>query len=98
MKKKLIALVLAGVFTLMSTAGSAFAVIKYPPEGGTWNYGREGPRVWSYYINSTPKHATSTDGASGLRRSSCAGVNQWARISDSAKNGGNRAFYRNTCP
>lgn len=96
--KKIATAVFGGLFMVIATTSAAFAVIEYPPEGGTWDYGRSGSNVWSYYINTTPQHATSTVGQSGLRRSPCAGRDQWARINDTAKVAGNHAYYRNTCP
>lgn len=97
--KKVAATILAGVFMVFSVTSAAFAVTQYPPEGGVWNWGRDHSTVWSYYRNSTPQHATSTVGRSGLKRSPCAARNQWARMSDKAAWwGGNKAYYRNTCP
>lgn len=94
MKNKIIATMMGGVFIFVSAASAAFAVVQYPPEGGTWEWGR----TYSNYVNTTPKHATSTVGQSGLRRSACAGTNQWARISDTPASSGNKAYYRNSCP
>ena len=98
MRRKIVSIIAAGVLAAVSAAGTAFAVVQYPPEGGTWDWGVSGSTVWSNYINTTPRHATSTIGQSGLRRSGCAGANQWARVSDTRASSGNKAYYRNTCP
>lgn len=96
--KKITSTILGGLFIAASTTGTALATITFPKEGGTWVYGTYTDVVYSNYKNSTPRHSTSVDGKSGMKRSACAGKDKWATVSDTIKASGSEAFYRNSCP
>lgn len=95
--KKIAAAVLGGLFVATSVAGTAVAATTYPKAGGVWEHGANKHYVYSYYVNYTPKHSTSVKGKYGVKRSTCAGKNKWAKIRSARMQYGNKTHFYNKC-
>ncbi|AWB83463.1 lactococcin 972 family bacteriocin [Corynebacterium liangguodongii] len=67
----------AGVAILLSMAGMAAAVAE-PKDGGDWDHGSSGGRVWSNYWHPSVNHGASVQGLRYVD-SGCQPAGTWAR-------------------
>ncbi|MBB4071312.1 lactococcin 972 family bacteriocin [Canibacter oris] len=79
MNKKMIPTVLVSVGLVFAGAAAANAVVTYPAEGGTWDYGVDSSTIWSNYYHSTRSHGSSVRNCHGsLTRSPNVGPGHWS--------------------
>ncbi|WP_368860278.1 lactococcin 972 family bacteriocin [Isoptericola croceus] len=80
------------------TAGTAFAVTVYPPEGGHWWYNMGPSATESEYLHDTKKHGASAKGRGDaqLVRSTCRAAGYYATAVSKHGSGSGvaRAYYR----
>ena len=97
MKSRKISLAVAVGLVLATVSGTAaYAAydVKYPAEGGKWEYGTSGTQVYSNYIHYSKFHGSSVNNEYGLVRSPDVQGNTWANARNRQANSGNQAFYR----
>lgn len=83
--------------SLLASVGVADAAVEYPKEGGKWEYGTDGPSIWSNYYHKTRSHGSSVRNCHGdLTRSPVVNPGQWSNASrgDGCKRGVDQAYYR----
>lgn len=91
--KKLFA---SGMVALLIAGASAGAAVAEPRDGGDWDHGSSGGRVWSNYWHPTNAHGSSVQGHTFVD-SGCVGADVWARAQAKSKFlpwGVDGAYYR----
>ncbi|WP_018118431.1 lactococcin 972 family bacteriocin [Corynebacterium mastitidis] len=77
-------------------AGGAAAALatQVNVDGGTWNYGVEGGKVWSNYYHGARSHGSSVQGKH-YADSGCVGADQWSYASAPDRFGrADHSYYR----